>query len=289
MNYVKLYADFLNRQADLKKPLKVVLDCSNGPAGIVIKQLKISGLKIIAINDRVDGRFPAHAPSPLEPGALKDIKIAVRKNRADFGAVFDADADRIFFVDNLGELIPFHVSTYLLSMENKPPYVGDVYVAEVLKHLKLLKIRASKVGTYNVKRVMKKTGASFGAEFSRHHFFREMKNADSGFLALIKALNALSKMPYTAAQFTELLPSFHYEQFNTRTEKPRALMNKIMKKYRKQALRISRLDGWLIDFGDWLLAVRSSNTEPLLRFFLGSVNEKVFRRELKNLKLLLQK
>ncbi len=284
MNYVKLYVNFLKKFANVKKPLKVVLDCSNGPAGLVLKNLKIPNSKFIIINSRIDGRFPAHSPNPLEPGALRDAEETIKKHGADFGAIFDADADRIFFLDNLGRLMPFHAATYLLSMESKPPYVGDIYVTEVMKHLNLLKINASKVGTYYIKKTMKKTSASFGAEFSRHYFFRETKNADSGILALIKALNALSKIPYTAAQFAELVPSFNYEQFNKRTDNSAALMNKIFKKYRKKTLKISRLDGYLFDFGSWLLIVRSSNTEPLLRFFVGSEDKKIFRKELEKLK-----
>ncbi|MFH0712315.1 MAG: hypothetical protein V2A55_00425 [Candidatus Jorgensenbacteria bacterium] len=285
-NYVKLYVNFLKKHADVKKPLKVVVDCSNGPAGLVLKELKLPNIELIIINSRVDGRFPAHNPNPLEPHALDDAEKTVKKYRADFGAVFDADADRVFFIDNLGRLMPFHAATYLLSFENDPPYVGDIYVAEVMNHLNIIKVNASKVGTYYIRKTMKKTGASLGAEFSRHYFFKETKNADSGILALIKALNSLSKKPYTAAQFTDLVPEFYYGLFNKKTENPAALMGKIMRNYRKKALRISRLDGFLFDFGNWLLVVRSSNTEPLLRLFVGSKDKKVFQKELKKLKLL---
>jgi phosphomannomutase len=250
----------------------------------VLKNLKIPNSRFIILNSRIDGRFPAHNPNPFKPHALDDVKNEVRKRKADFGVAFDADADRAVFIDNLGRMIPFYAATYLLSLESKPPYVGDIYVAKALEHLKLLKSHVSKIGTYYMKQVMKKNRASFGAEFSRHYFFREIKSADSGILAVIKALNALSKLPYTAAQFVDLLPDFHYEQFNKRAEKPAVLMKKIAKIYRKKAIKMSRLDGHLFDFNDWFLAVRPSNTEPLLRFFVGSKDKRVFQRELKRLK-----
>jgi phosphomannomutase len=284
--YVKLYANFLKNFADLKRPLKVVLDCSNGPAGLVLKNLKIRNLKLIILNSKIDGNFPAHNPNPLEPGALDDAKRAVLREKADLGAVFDADADRAFFVDNLGRAMPFHASTYLLSLESKPPYVGDIYVAKALEHLGLFKVHPSRVGTRNMKLAVKKFRASFGAEFSGHYFFREIKNADSGILATIKALNALSKIPYTSAQFTNLLPDLYYEQFNKKTKNAAGVMKKIVKRYEKKAKKTSRLDGYLFDLNDWFLIVRPSNTEPLLRLFVGSKNKGVLERELKKLKSL---
>jgi len=283
--YVKLYVNFLKKQANIKRPLKVVLDCSNGPAGFVLKKLKLPNTKFYILNSKLDGRFPAHGPNPFKPHALDDAKRAVKKLGADIGVVFDADADRAVFIDNLGRMMPFYAATYLLSLESKPPHVGDIYVAKTLEHLGLPRVYPSKVGTRNVKQAIKKLGASFGAEFSCHYFFRETKNADSGILAVIKALNALSKIPYTVAQFTDLIPEFHYEQFVKETKKPTALMKKIAKTYGKRALKIDRLDGYLFDFRDWFLIIRASNTEPLLRFFVGSKDKKVFRKELKKLKL----
>jgi len=262
MNYVKLYVDFLEKQADLKKPLKMVWDCSNGPAGLVLKRLKIPNSKFIILNSKVDGRFPAHGPNPLEARALNDIKREVKKQKADLGAVFDADADRAVFVDNLGRTVPVHVIVYLLSLKAKPPYVGDLYVARTLKHLKLLSVHESPVGTYFMKKTMKRFGASFAAEFSGHYYFREMKNTDSGILAAIKVMNALSDLPYPMSDFCDFLPAFYFKQWNVQAKKV-AVKSRVTK--------------------DWFRIIRPSNTEPVTRFFLGSRNKKVFQKELKSL------
>ncbi len=284
MNYVNLYVNFLEKQADLKKPLKVVFDCSNGPAGLVLKRLKIPNSKFIILNSEVDDRFPAHGPNPLEKHALDDVKKEVKKRKADLGIAFDADADRAVFVDNSGKNLPFYAVMLLLSIDNRPPYVGDVYVAKTMEHLGILKTQPSRVGTYYIKQTMKRLRASFGGEISGHYYFREIKNADSGILAAIKVLNTLSLMPYTSAQFSEMLPDFYYEQFNQKTKNPAVLMKKIARIYFRKALGTSRLDGFLFDFKDWFMIVRPSNTEPLLRFFVGSRDKVVFQKELKKLK-----
>jgi phosphomannomutase len=138
-----------------------------------------------------------------------------------------------------------------------------------------------------MKRTIRKVRASFGSEISGHYYFREIKNADSAILATIKVLNALARLPYTSAQFSDLLPDFYYQQFNQKTKKPAALVAKTAKIYSKKAKKISRLDGFLFDFGEWFLIVRPSNTESLVRFFVGSQSKKTSRRELARLKNLL--
>ncbi|KKU94475.1 MAG: Phosphomannomutase [Candidatus Jorgensenbacteria bacterium GW2011_GWA1_48_13] len=260
MNYANLYVNFLEKQANVKRQLKAVLDCSNGPAGLVLKKLKIPNAQLIILNSKIDGRFPAHGPNPLKARALGDVKREVKKQKADLGIVFDADADRAVFVDNLGRTAPVHAIAYLLSLKTKPPYVGDLYVAQTLKHLKLLSIRESPVGTYFVKKTMKRIGATLAAEFSGHYYFKEMKNADSGILAAIKVMNTLSELPYKMSDFCDFLPEFHFKQWNVRAKRI-AVKSRVAK--------------------DWFRIVRPSNTEPVIRLFLGSKDKNVFQKELK--------
>lgn len=269
--YLKVYTDFLEKSADVRKPLKVVLDCSNGPAGLVLKKLKILNTRFYILNSNVDGRFPAHGPNPLTRGATDQLVKEVLRQRAGLGAVFDGDADRVVFIDNLGKVVPVYAIILLLSLKTKPPYVADVYVAKTLKHLNLLNASASRVGTYYIKKTMKRVRASLGAELSGHYYFKEMKNADSAVLAVIKVMNALSELPYKMSEFTDLLPEFYFEQWNVRTKNPKKLMNKIRPHSGKNTVFI----------------VRPSNTEPLVRFFVGSKDKRVLQRELKKLKALL--
>ncbi|MBI4034236.1 MAG: hypothetical protein HY378_01670 [Candidatus Brennerbacteria bacterium] len=286
-NYRKLYLQSITKKADVKKPLKVVFDCSNGTTSAVFKGLKIKNVKLIFINNKLDGNFPAHGPNPLEPGAMKQVEKAVVKNEADLGAVFDGDADRVFFIDNKGRFLPSYVTAHLLAMAHKPPFVADIFTFNPLIYMGTKKrLYPSRVGYYFMSKTAKRHKASFGAEWSNHYSFRETYYADSALLAAIRVMNILSKLPYSLADFFDLLPDFHYEQFNKKTGNPSALMKKIVKVYQKRVTKRSRLDGYLFDFREWFLIVRPSNTEPLLRLFVGSRNKKIFRRELKKLKSL---
>ncbi|KKU91625.1 MAG: Phosphomannomutase [Candidatus Jorgensenbacteria bacterium GW2011_GWA1_48_11] len=289
--YFNLYTNFLENQANLRRSLRVVLDCSNGPAGLVLRKLKIPKAKFVVLNSKIDDRFPAHGPNPLAARATNQAAKEVRRRKADLAVVFDADADRAIFVDNRGRRLPSYAITLLLSLVQKPPFVADIYVFGSLRYSNLLRkgVYPSKVGTLNIKNEMYRRQASFGAEYSGHFYFRDFFYTDSGILATIKVMNALSQLPHSLADFYDSLPEFHSEQFNVRVKNIRKLMDKIEKTYRRHALKTDHLDGYSFNFRDFLVIVRLSNTESLIRFFVGAKRKSVFRREMSNLKLVIQK
>ncbi|MDD3085446.1 MAG: phosphomannomutase, partial [Candidatus ainarchaeum sp.] len=88
------------------KPLKVITDTANGVGILYINELfKKLPIKVIKINAKLDGSFPAHEADPLKDENLKQLKQEVIKRKADLGISTDGDGDRIFFIDNKGELI----------------------------------------------------------------------------------------------------------------------------------------------------------------------------------------
>ena len=283
-NLIDFYLKNIVGRAEVKKPLEVVVDCSNGASGAVFGRLRIPQAKILLINSKVDGNFPAHGPNPLEKGALDDLRREILRRRADFGVAFDGDGDRVFFVDNKGRYLPSYIIAYLLSLVHKPPFVADVFTFKSIEYLGFLKNRKicqSRVGYYFMKQVAEKHKASFGAEWSNHYLFKETYYADSGLLAVIKIMNVLSFLPYSLADFYDFAaPDFRGEQFNVRAKNPAAIMRKTRKIFGKKASSVEKIDGWTFNFsgrggsassGDgWFLIVRPSNTEPLVRFFIGA-------------------
>ena len=103
------------------KPLKIVVDASNGMAGTMIPKVfgrkgeKVEGLEIIPVNfDNSKGEF-VHEPNPLVESNLKWTRDAVVKHGADLGLCFDGDADRCMAVDEKGEPVPCDLMTALLA------------------------------------------------------------------------------------------------------------------------------------------------------------------------------
>lgn len=273
MNYLQRYINFLKKNLEPSKNLRVVFDCFNGAAGLILKIVLRNNKKIqsVFLNDQPDGRFPAHGPNPLTPNALDQLAKKILTVKADLGAAFDADGDRAFFVDNQGRMVPAYLIAYLLFLYQKPPFVTEIITYESMKYAGLdQNIHPSRVGTYFVKQAMKKWQAGAGAEYSGHYYFNDFFNSDSGILAAIKTINAVSRLPYSLADFIDLLPQYcQIESFNMPTADKEKIITALAKIYRPRARRVSQLDGWTFEFDNGWFNIRASNTEPLIRLTLG--------------------
>ena len=304
MNYIKIYADFLKKFLRPRQKLKVVFDCSNGVAGPIIKQLTTDSqqLKTFLINEKSDGNFPAHGPNPLKPNALKQLQNEVKKHKATLGIIFDADGDRVFFIDNRGRFVDPDVISRLLIWHLKPKKVViDVRTGWLVRKFKIknskLKIHESSVGHYFIKKLMRKTNADLGVERSGHYYFgpniHNQKNLyfDSGILAAIETINAVSKLPYSLADFSDLFPPLYRSgEINIKIGQPQNIIKKIEKKLKNQAIKTSRLDGLTMEFNPsaspgkaWRFNLRPSNTEPLVRLNIEATDKRFLDNFLKKI------
>lgn len=97
------YLRFQSRYHHDISNLNIVMDCSNGMASILVKE--IFGDVPTYIFDNLDGSFPNHEANPLEMENVVALQNKVREMKADIGVIFDGDADRVMFVDENGEFI----------------------------------------------------------------------------------------------------------------------------------------------------------------------------------------
>lgn len=277
-NYAEKYAAFLKGHLDLKRPVKVIADSSNGSTGIVLKELmNVPNLTLKVINDTPDGDFPAHGPNPLEHGATAELSKMVVAEKADFGVAFDADGDRAFIIDNDGKLLAGFQTSLLLFKNNKPPYVSDELVYQSLKHLNLYsddELKPSRVGSRFLKDAMKEFKASAGGEFSSHYYFDKFFGLDSGIFTMVEIANVVSAMEGTLSSFLATIPPHELVNENIKVEGKdvKEILNKIEASYKDKA-SIGHRDGITIDLGQTWISIRSSNTEPILRLIAGAPTE----------------
>lgn len=306
MDYINIYADFLKKFLKPEKPLKVIFDCSDGTVGLILKKIFSNCQLLITnyINADPDGNFPAHGPNPLKPGALKQLQNEVKKQKADLGVIFDADADRVFFVDNLGEFINPDIIARLLIWHLKPKKtIIDIRTGWQVRKLinsSTHQLTISRVGHYFIKKLMREIKADFSAEYSGHYYFKKFFYADSGILAAIETINAASKLPYKLSDFINLLPQYYRSselnlKFNSARNyaehdtELRRIMGKIEQKFKKRVIKISHLDGLIMEFKDFWFNLRPSNTEPLSRLNIEAVSRKLLNQKIKELRKLFKK
>jgi phosphomannomutase len=262
------------------RPLKVVLDGGNGMAGPMVGPL-LDAFPIEQVRTywEPNGEFPDHEPNPLLPENRRFIIAKVRETGADLGIAWDGDADRCFFIDDMGEFVAGDFLTALLagSILRKEPGATILYDVRASRAVRDTVERAG--GTAEVNRVghaffktrMRDTGAAFGGEVSGHYYFRDFYCADSG---TIPALLILELLSVERAKMSELLEPLRSRYFisgeiNSEVEDQEGKMDELVERYPDG--EIGRLDGISIDYDDWHFNVRPSNTEPLLRLNLESL------------------
>ncbi|MDZ7798733.1 MAG: phosphomannomutase/phosphoglucomutase [Patescibacteria group bacterium] len=289
--YINHVMSFVDK--DKIKPFKVVVDAGNGLAGRIIPELeKELPIKVRPLNFKLDGNFPAHPSNPLMPESQKQITEAVKKEEADFGAIFDGDTDRLFFVDEKGNFIAADITLLILAkfFLEKEKGAGIVYnlicsrsVPEYIKKWGGRPIRA-KTGYVNISKKMREEKGIMGGELSAHYSFRRNAFADSGFISFLILLEVLSKHNQPLSEIIKPFAKYvKSPETNVEIENAEEIINKIKEKY--QDGRQDDLDGITVEYKDWWFNVRPSNTEPLLRITVEADTKEIMeekREELVN-------
>lgn len=255
------------------KPFKIAIDAGNGMAGETVPHVfKRLPCEVIPLYFELDGSFPNHPASPIEPENMADLQAAVRKHGCDIGVAFDGDADRMFIVDERGELIDGSTVTALVALNTlkKYPHSRILYnlicsrsVPELITQAGGVPIR-SKVGHSIIKKVMRDQDVVFGGEHSGHFYFRDNWYADSGMIAFLQCLELFSEKNLPVSQAIAPVDTrFRSGEINTHVSDIAAKLHEIETHYKDAT--IDHLDGITIGYPDWWMNVRPSNTEPLLR------------------------
>jgi phosphomannomutase len=270
------YLDHVRKFVGKIRPMKMVVDCSNGMASKWTPSLLRSlGLDLEVLNQERTGEFK-HEPNPLKEAALAELKSHVRATGATVGACFDADADRVGFVDETGESVGNDLISALLVpgfLEAEPgaTIVYDLRSSWSLKE-EILKCggvpRREKVGHSHMKAALRETRAPFGGELSGHSYFRDNFFADSAVITTVKVLSVLSAHPGEA--LSELVKPlrryFTTGEVNFEVEDKKEMIKRLAQTFSDG--KVDFLDGVTVEYDDWWFNVRPSNTEPLLRLTL---------------------
>jgi phosphomannomutase len=270
-DYVKHALSFVDTSKI--KPFKVVIDAGNGMAGMIIPEVfKYLNCQLTPLYFELDGSFPNHPASPIEPENVADLKARIKEVGADLGAAFDGDADRVFLIDENcrtlgGDMVTALVAKALLKKNPGSTILYNLIcskaVPELVTSLGGIPIR-TRVGHALIKPLMREHNAIFGGEHSGHFYFRDNWFADSGLIAFLVCLELISEanMPLSAqvASFDHYVRS---GEINSEVADIPAKLQEIETVFSNG--KIDKVDGLTIDFGNWWFNIRPSNTEPLLR------------------------
>src|SRR5213082_249268 len=285
--YVDRVMSFIDVSA--VKPLRVVIDAANGMAGAMLPPV-LDRLPVDAVrcSFEPDGSFPNHEPNPLLPENREFIVRKALEERADLGVAFDGDADRCFFVDDRGEIVPGDFATALFaeSVLEKEPGAKIIYdvraswaVPETIERAGGVPL-INRVGHAYIKHRMRKEDAAFGGEVSGHYYFRDFSQADSGVVPFLLMLELISKRGRKLSEILEPYRSRYFitGEINTPVAHVALKLQELEERFGREG-KVSHLDGVSIEAEDWHFNVRPSNTEPLLRLNLEARSAELMERK----------
>lgn len=263
---------------DLKpaRPVKVAVDCGNGTAGIVARQLFAAlGAEATLLYEEPDGRFPNHPADPVVEGNLRDLIRTVREGGYELGIAFDGDSDRLGVVNERGEILwgDRLLALYARSVLARHPGAKVIYEVKCSRALGE-DIAAHggvpvlwKTGHSLIKAKLKAEGALLAGEMSGHLFFADRYfgyddalYAAGRLLEIVAAADAPLSGLLAGAPVYVSTPEIRQA---CPDEKKFAVVEALRARFAAEYSVID-IDGVRIEFPDGWGLVRASNTGPVL-------------------------
>lgn len=272
------------------KPLKIVCNAGNGGAGLVIDALEAHlPFTFIKVHHTPDSDFPNGIPNPLLEENRAPTAAAVKEHGADLGIAWDGDYDRCFFFDERGEFLEgyYVVGLFAAEMLRREQGAAIIHDPRLVWNTQQLveegggRAVMSKTGHAFIKERMREENAIYGGEMSAHHYFRDFAYCDSGMIPWLLMAHLLSTTGKKASElFAACAAAFPISgEINRRLEHPQKAIDTIRAHYEPKATAADETDGLSLDFGEWRLNLRMSNTEPILRLNIEARGDEALMRE----------
>jgi len=280
-NVINEYAKFLKNKIG-KLDFKIVVDFLGG-AGIKSSEvLKECGLKIITLHEKPDASLYGFHKLESWGNLLNTAKETVKREKADFGVAFDADADRSIFISPSGEYIDPSVMhaifTKNILKRKKGKVIATFDSATELEELSKSNGGSfiwSRIGHNFIEQKILDEKAIFAGEQSSHYYFNEIYPFSDGALSTLFLCKILKE---TKKSFDKLIKEikFHpvvklYIEAGT-DEKKIQIVEELRKRYPKS---MDIEDGFKFRINDieWVI-IRGSQTLPEINLCIEALNEK---------------
>ena len=269
------YINEIISSVKLNKQLDISIDCGNGSAGIIAKEVyERLGCNVRELYGDIDGQFPNHHPDPSKVENMLDLIKDVEENQSCVGLAFDGDADRLGVISPKGEIIypdrqMILFANQVINESSAAKIVFDVKCSKLLPD-EILKLGGEplicKTGHTFIKQKIRETNAQLGGEMSGHIFFNDRwKGFDDGIYAGARMLEIIASED-TKDIFSELPNMVSTPELNVPTsdEEKFYLVEEFIKKTDFSNAKIIDIDGIRVEYEKGWGLLRASNTSPVL-------------------------
>ena len=269
------YINRILESVNLNKNLNISIDCGNGAAGVVAKDVyERLGCNVIELYGELDGSFPNHHPDPSKLENMKDLIKSVKENDSVVGLAFDGDADRLGVISPKGEMIfpdrqMIMFSRQVIQSSPNAKIVFDVKCSKLLSD-EIEKLKGKplicKTGHTFIKQKIRETDALLGGEMSGHIFFNDRwPGFDDGIYAGARMLEIIANseqddsfvtVPNMLSTPEINIPAADEEKFQ--------IVKTFIENSNFNEAKIVSIDGIRVEFEKGWGLLRPSNTSPCL-------------------------
>ncbi len=259
-----------------KTSLSVVVEIGNGTCYPIIELLRSKKIGVQALHPEPDGNFPVMIPDPAKSSCLKYLQDAVIQGKHDIGIGFDADGDRVGFVDDQGNIIsPDQVimlfGEFLLQKYPRSKIMVDVKTSRAtFEYLSKFaaEVNFTRVGHSWIHETLLKSGAIFAGELSGHYYFgADYYGFDDAIYSALRMLEIISKKNKTFSEIVKDLPQYPATEemrISCHEEIKSKVVSNLKEILQEEAIKSITIDGIRAEFEDGWILVRESGTEPVL-------------------------
>jgi phosphomannomutase len=226
------------------------------------------------MNAEVGGVFQ-HAPEPV-PENLTDLAARVRRETADLGIAVDPDVDRLVLINEKGE--PYgeeytiaSAVAFVLSKEERRNQTVVVNLSttravdEIARKHGAVLLRTP-VGEINVAKRMKEVGAIIGGEGSGGVIIPRVHLGRDAIVGIGLILQFLAESGSTLSELKASLPAYSITKgkMDVGSKSPDDILKRLAALHAGNG-KINTDDGVKIDYPEYWVHMRKSNTEPIVR------------------------
>jgi phosphoglucosamine mutase len=258
--------------------IRVVVDAAHGAAYRVAPDVFAElGAEVIALGCRPNGTNINKACGALHP---EHVVHEVKRKHAHLGIALDGDADRVIFVDELGNIVDGDAIMALcgIRMLREKRLHKRTLVTTVMSNMGLQhalegaggKLVRTSVGDRYVVEAMRRHGYNFGGEQSGHLVFAEHATTGDGTVAALQVLAIMLREQKSLSELAAVMQRVPQVLENISLPARRPLED--MKQLSLRILSAEKKLG-----KDGRVLVRWSGTEAKLRLMLEGPEPKVLR------------
>ena len=283
-NYIGILKNIFPKSFNLSG-VKIFLDCANGAsyksAPALLREL---GAEVVAIGINPDGFNINKNCGSTYPELIQQ---SVKTHKADIGIAFDGDADRVIMCDEKGEIIDGDqiIAMIAKNWKKKKILKGGV-VGTLMTNLGLenyfknnnIKFYRADVGDRYVKEKMNSLKYNLGGEQSGHIILGNLATTGDGLLVALEVLNSL-KNSGKASKVFSVFKKVPQVLENIKVKNKNIVENKSLKAKLNLINKSLKQEGRLL--------VRKSGTENLVRIMVESLDKKLIKDTVTEVKKLI--